>query len=230
MAKLGFVCSPSVITGDPVASNCSIVSRTASMHINANSPCDMLPRSYCTKAVISFCGRGMLPIGSVGIVISKSRKNLDPGKRSNRHPLSVDDSEMTVEPLCLGSRTTESLAASSWSVSLGASLCLPHELALHGLIRKKLRVPTSTLTSRLFYEPHSDPDLFASLRFPPLVSKIGEVLMTSRSLKREKGWWFMHISRAWGGCGRFAPTTTTLSSRRIHRLEKREGINFYWRK
>src|SRR6516225_9436007 len=132
------------------------------MHINANSPCDMLPRSYCINAVISFCGRGMLPIGSVGIVISKSRKNLDPGKRSNRRPLRLDDSEMTVEPLYLGSRTTESLAASSWSLSLGASLCLPHELALHGLIRKKLRVPTSTLASRLFYEPHSDPDLFAS--------------------------------------------------------------------
>src|SRR6516225_6686100 len=200
------------------------------MHINANSPCDMLPRSYCINAVISFCGRGMLPIGSVGIVISKSRKNLDPGKRSNRRPLRLDDSEMTVEPLCLGSRNTESLAASSWSVSLGTSLCLPHELALNGLITKNCACQLLRLPPGFFYEPHSDPDLFASLRFPRLVPKIGEVLMTSRSLKREKGWWFMHISRAWGGCGRFAPTTTTLSSRRIHRLEKREGINFYWRK
>ena len=29
VAKLGFVCSPSVITGDPVASNSAIVSRSA---------------------------------------------------------------------------------------------------------------------------------------------------------------------------------------------------------
>jgi hypothetical protein len=65
-------------------------------------------------------------------------------------------------------------------------------------IRKKLRVPTSALASRLFYESHSAPDLFASLRFPPLIPKIGEVLMTSRSLKREEGWWFMLISRALG--------------------------------
>ena len=171
MAKLGFVCSPSVITGDPVALNFSIVSRTASMHINANSPCDMLPRSYCINAVISFCGRGMLPIGSVGIVISKSRKNLDPGKRSNRRPLRLDDSEMTVEPLRLGSRTTESLAASSWSVSLGASLCLPHELALHGLIRKKLRVPTSTLASRLFLRTAFGPGPFRLFAVPTPGSK-----------------------------------------------------------
>ena len=47
----------------------------------------------------------MLPIGSVGIVISKSRKNSDPGKRSNRRPLPVDDLEMTVEPLALGVRS-----------------------------------------------------------------------------------------------------------------------------
>src|ERR1700737_4172206 len=77
VAKLGFVCSPSVMTGDPVASNFSIVSRTASLQIDSNSSRDKLPRSYCSKAVMTFCGRGMLPIGSVGIVISKPRKDSD---------------------------------------------------------------------------------------------------------------------------------------------------------
>jgi hypothetical protein len=107
VAKLGFVCSPSVMTGDPVASNFSIVSRTASLHIDANSSCDMLPRSYRAKASISFCGRGMLPIGSVGIVISKSRKNSETRQARQPAPASVDDLEMTVETLSLGCQTSE---------------------------------------------------------------------------------------------------------------------------
>src|ERR1700736_1370487 len=77
VAKLGLVCSPSVITGDPVASNFSMVSRTASLQIDSNSSRDKLPRSYCSKAVTTSGGRGILPIGSVGMVISKSRKDSD---------------------------------------------------------------------------------------------------------------------------------------------------------
>src|SRR5260370_4384114 len=75
--KLGFVCSPSVITGDPVASNFSMVSRTASLQIDSNSSRDKLPRSYCSKAVMTFFGRGMLPIGSGGVVLSQPRKEPD---------------------------------------------------------------------------------------------------------------------------------------------------------
>src|SRR6267378_3158949 len=52
-----------------------MVSRTASLQIDSNSSRDKLPRSYCSKAVMTFCGRGMLPIGSVGMVISKPRKD-----------------------------------------------------------------------------------------------------------------------------------------------------------
>src|SRR5258708_31007045 len=75
VANRGFVCSPSVITGDPVASNFATVSRTASLPIDSNSSRDKLPRSYCSKAVMTFCGRGILPIGSVGMVISKPRRD-----------------------------------------------------------------------------------------------------------------------------------------------------------
>src|ERR1700730_3892189 len=52
-----------------------MVSRTASLQIDSNSSRDKLPRSYCWKAVMTFCGRGMLPIGSVGVVIFKPRKD-----------------------------------------------------------------------------------------------------------------------------------------------------------
>src|SRR5260221_13292183 len=67
----------SVITGVPVASSFSTVSRTASLQIDSNSSRDKLPRSCCSKAVMTFCGRGMLPIGSVGMVISKLREDSD---------------------------------------------------------------------------------------------------------------------------------------------------------
>src|SRR5258708_9499059 len=78
VANLGFVDSPSVITGDRVATNFEMVSRTASLPIDSNSSRDKLPRSYCSKAVMTFCGRGTLPIGSVGMVISKRRRDSAP--------------------------------------------------------------------------------------------------------------------------------------------------------
>src|SRR4051794_29528630 len=72
--KLGLVCSPSLITGEPVASKRSIVSRSAASYCSSSSACDA-PRA---TASISSGGRGMLPIGSVGIAM---------GRRSAAHDL-----------------------------------------------------------------------------------------------------------------------------------------------
>src|SRR5687767_2666905 len=62
-----FRCSPSEITGEPVASNSSTVWRIASSYKgervgSASSPAASI-------ALSSEIGRGMLPIGSVGIVM-----------------------------------------------------------------------------------------------------------------------------------------------------------------
>ena len=65
VAKLGFRCSPSLITGEPVASSSLIVSRTASSKSASAGP------PFCSAATSS-AGRGMLPIGSVGIVMRRT--------------------------------------------------------------------------------------------------------------------------------------------------------------
>lgn len=59
-----FACSPSVITGDPVASICATVSRTASSKSASRRSGDVVLSS---TASINALGRGMLPMGSVGM-------------------------------------------------------------------------------------------------------------------------------------------------------------------
>ncbi len=67
VAKLGLRCSPSVTIGEPVASNCSIVSRTASSKSSSSRSREMLPAPNAAIPSSSAGGRGMLPIGSVGM-------------------------------------------------------------------------------------------------------------------------------------------------------------------
>ena len=66
VTKLGLSCSPSVITGEPVASSSPIVSSSACSK-SAFSSSPATPRRI---ASISSGGRGTLPIGSVGIDIA----------------------------------------------------------------------------------------------------------------------------------------------------------------
>jgi hypothetical protein len=63
VTKLGLVCSPSVTTGDPVFSNSLSVSTIAFSYSLSRSPVLVAE----VTASISPAGRGMLPIGSVGI-------------------------------------------------------------------------------------------------------------------------------------------------------------------
>src|SRR5229473_6594172 len=67
VAKLGLPCSPSVITGDPVASKRSMVSRMLSSSMTSYSDAAIPPASTSRAAWIRRGGRGMLPIGSVVI-------------------------------------------------------------------------------------------------------------------------------------------------------------------
>src|SRR5580698_1425722 len=61
-----FRCSPSVMTGEPVASNRAMVSRIASSY---SGPSAGSAPSDIATASINHGGLGILPIGSVGIVI-----------------------------------------------------------------------------------------------------------------------------------------------------------------
>ena len=56
------------MTGEPVASNCLTVSRTAASYAAAREGSSPPMR---VAASISEAGRGMLPIGSVGIFMSR---------------------------------------------------------------------------------------------------------------------------------------------------------------
>src|ERR1700676_5538786 len=67
VAKLGLPCSPSVITGEPVASNSSMVSRTARSTTARYASGRIRPAANSWAAFISSGGRGVLPMGSVGI-------------------------------------------------------------------------------------------------------------------------------------------------------------------
>src|SRR5229473_2144452 len=67
--KLGLVCSPSLITGEPVASKRWIVSRSAASERSSSSACDTRPSAKPATASMSSGGRGMLPMGSVGTAI-----------------------------------------------------------------------------------------------------------------------------------------------------------------
>src|SRR5206468_3249846 len=69
VAKLGLVCSPSEMIGDPVASKRLIVSRIARSYSALMSCWDIAPAATFPIASTSSGGRGMLPIGSVGIGI-----------------------------------------------------------------------------------------------------------------------------------------------------------------
>src|SRR5688500_9236145 len=66
--KLSYLrCSPSVITGDPVASKRSMVSLTAASYWGSSFGSAISPAA---TAEINSGGRGILPIGSVGIIIA----------------------------------------------------------------------------------------------------------------------------------------------------------------
>ena len=72
VTKLGLDCSPSVMTGDPVSSKRRMVSRMASSCAAASALSLISPRAWPAIAASSAGERGMLPIGSVGIVISEA--------------------------------------------------------------------------------------------------------------------------------------------------------------
>jgi hypothetical protein len=69
VAKLGLRCSPSVTTGDPSATSRATVSRTASSYRASSSSAPVGPAAWSATAASSSAGRGMLPIGSVGIIM-----------------------------------------------------------------------------------------------------------------------------------------------------------------
>ena len=72
MAKLGLPCSPSLMTGDPVSWNRSMVSRMAASY---NSPSSSSEHRRSLNSRIprrSSGGLGMLPIGSVGMDMTRN--------------------------------------------------------------------------------------------------------------------------------------------------------------
>ena len=69
--ELGLVCSPSVIIGEPVASNSAIVSESALSQAASNSASDIRLVARLAKASMRYPGRGTLPIGSVGIAMAR---------------------------------------------------------------------------------------------------------------------------------------------------------------
>jgi hypothetical protein len=75
---------------------------------------------------MSFCERGMLPMGSVGIVMSKSRKTQTTGKRSSRSGDGVLPSADL--PTASGS-TMSTLSTSNYTTALnGVSLKKTREI------------------------------------------------------------------------------------------------------
>src|SRR6266850_26872 len=68
VAKLCLACSPSVMTGDPVASRRRIVSWTAASYSALSSGCEMRPARKPWTPSIKAAGLGMLPMGSVGSI------------------------------------------------------------------------------------------------------------------------------------------------------------------
>src|SRR5882672_5816939 len=79
VAKLKyFLCSPSVTTGEPAASNRSMVSRTASSKKGARPGSSLSP--FATLSMRS-AGLGMLPMGSVGMLMDAGLAMLVPFSR-----------------------------------------------------------------------------------------------------------------------------------------------------
>jgi hypothetical protein len=66
VAKLGLRCSPSVITGEPVASKALMVSATARSKRASSAARSIWPAANFCRPCCSSGGRGMLPMGSVG--------------------------------------------------------------------------------------------------------------------------------------------------------------------
>src|SRR5258706_29890 len=90
VAKLKyFLCSPSVTTGEPAASNRSMVSRTASAKKGARPGSSLSP--FATLWMRS-AGLGMLPMGSVGMLMDATLAILVPFSRvvSNRQAYASD--------------------------------------------------------------------------------------------------------------------------------------------
>src|SRR5258707_15870352 len=84
VAKLKyFLCSPSVTTGEPAASNRSMVSRTASSKKGARPGSSLSP--FATLSMRS-AGLGVLPMGSVGVLVDAGLGLVGPFPPAGPHP------------------------------------------------------------------------------------------------------------------------------------------------
>jgi hypothetical protein len=77
VAKLGLVCSPSVMIGELVCSKRASVSRRAASSTASNCSRGIFPIECACIAASKSAGRGILPIGSVGISIGQTISNYE---------------------------------------------------------------------------------------------------------------------------------------------------------